>query len=249
MDIELIVLDIDGCIKPSDRKRTKLEGIRFLQEYCASVRDDNNPPVSLLTGRPSPYCESVVQDIDAFGSEFSVGSVCENGAVFWNHNESKVDRFHPEVSEKIEDMHQVENIISDLCEDTGATKEQGKEICISINPESMDVKSLHKEVQNRVKDNGIEDIVNVAYSATAVDVTPKGVNKATGLDLLTSSHGISMSSVLGVGDSNGDLEWLREIGYPATPSNGAESLKAIEDVFVADEEDSIGTKEIIKYHI
>lgn len=249
MDIELIVLDIDGCIKPSDRKKTKLEGIEFLQEYCASVRDSSNPPVSLLTGRPSPYCESVIQDIGAFGSEFDIGSICENGAVFWNHNKSKVDRVHPKVVEKRGDMSEVRNTISKLCEDVGATKEQGKEICISINPESTDVKSLYEEVQDRLRDDGIDDVVNVAHSATAVDVTPKGVSKATGLDLLTDRHGIDSSKILGVGDSNGDLQWLEQVGYPATPSNGSESLKSIEDVFVADEEDSIGTKEIINHHI
>lgn len=245
MKFELVVLDIEGCIRPSDRSTVDLGALKSLQEYCERINQGEKPPVILLTGRPAPYCEAVIQDIGAFGPGFDISSIAENGAVYWNHNRKKVSGLNPAVEQNRGASRKARKIVESIKQEGGCVVEPGKEYCISLNPVDETVEDLFERVRKRFEDEEILNDLDVTHSSTAVDINPASVNKRSGLEHLLEKQGIDPANVLGVGDSNGDKEWLELVGQPATPANGADGIKGIQDVYVSEKEEAEGLVEIL----
>lgn len=224
---------------------TDLEGLRKLQKTVTKVKNEDLPPVILLTGRPVPYCESVIQDIDALGPGFEIDSIAENGAIYWDHNNQRISAFHPKFEENLE-SGRLREAVERLKKEYDAVEEPGKEICVSLNPTKHEVTELYSITRQVLKENDIIENFNVDHSSTAVDITPKGVNKKSGLAHLLCKEDIDSEKVLGVGDSQGDIEWLSSIGHPAAPANSSKEVKNIENVFVAGSENVRGVNEILE---
>lgn len=60
-----------------------------------------------------------------------------------------------------------------------------------------------------------------------VDITAKGVNKATALQVWSEKTGIALSQVIGFGDSKNDIEFLQSCGVGVAMGNADESVKQI----------------------
>lgn len=79
-----------------------------------------------------------------------------------------------------------------------------------------------------LKFEGIE-----ASSATApaqkdaffISLTQQGVSKGTSLELLARAMKITLSDIMAVGDSHGDVPMLEKVGYPVVMANASENLK------------------------
>lgn len=66
---------------------------------------------------------------------------------------------------------------------------------------------------------------------TSIDVTPKGVNKATGLLHWCDHYQLDPSQVIGIGDSDNDLEFLDVVGFAVGMGNSTqEVLKRVDRV-------------------
>lgn len=74
-----------------------------------------------------------------------------------------------------------------------------------------------------------EDIVFTHYSDAAVEVTPGGVNKATGIARICDYLSIRMEQVLAVGDNENDIEMIRQAGIGIAVANAKPELKEIAD--------------------
>ncbi|MCI7438762.1 MAG: HAD-IIB family hydrolase, partial [Coriobacteriaceae bacterium] len=62
---------------------------------------------------------------------------------------------------------------------------------------------------------------------TWIDVTPKGINKATGLEALLGYYGIDRADVVAFGDSMNDYAMLRYVGHPYVMGNARYAVKQI----------------------
>lgn len=60
----------------------------------------------------------------------------------------------------------------------------------------------------------------------SLDITPKGVNKRTGLKEWSRITGIPLEKVIGVGDSENDDEFLEAVGWSVAMGNATEYLKS-----------------------
>ncbi len=67
-------------------------------------------------------------------------------------------------------------------------------------------------------------------SRYVIEVTPKGVNKAYGVERLVEHLGIGAADVIAFGDSENDLEMLKYVGMGVAMGNGTEHLKAHADM-------------------
>ena len=66
---------------------------------------------------------------------------------------------------------------------------------------------------------------------TSIDVTPKGVNKSTGLLQWCKHYSLDPSRVIGVGDSDNDLEFLDIVGFAVGMGNSTKDvLKRVDRV-------------------
>lgn len=122
----------------------------------------------------------------------------------------------------------------ELCKATRAEIEPGKKICISLNPpflaggkERMPITEFAALVCKKLSAYQEQDYTDMTHSASAVDITPRGVSKASAVQGLLTAAGLLPEEVLGVDDSAAGAEWLRVVGFRATPANGSPALDGI----------------------
>lgn len=72
-----------------------------------------------------------------------------------------------------------------------------------------------------------------------LEIMPVGVNKATGLDILTRSLGLTREQVMVIGDGGNDVDQLRFAGLPVVMGNGSPEAKACAK-FITDDNDHDG---------
>lgn len=234
MSIRLILTDIEGCLTKDKGYPLDLEAFKWIRNNLNKL-----PPISLNTGRSKPYIEGILQALGKF--EDSIG---ENGCTIYLIEKDDII-FHPEISDEIlKEKDELKKFLKEKIKGLGHI-EPGKEVCVSIFPEKgISVIELAHITNELIKSHFPN--FQLVYSSVAVDITPKGIDKGAGMDLFLELKNISYEEVLGIGDSLGDLPFLKKLKYKATPSNGHPQLKEIA-TYVAKDEDILGVIEILKY--
>ena len=249
--IDLVALDVEGCITPADRGPWDLRGVGRIRRYCEAASQNGLPPAILVTGRAAPYAEAVIQVIGALGPAYDkVPSVAENGAMLWYHNR-RVGLPAETAKNKLKEMRAVRRFVD---EELGKIRgfyivEPGKEICLSLDPFETEVEKLYENVLEELRRAGFMEDVEVTHSSSAVDITPKGVNKWSGLQQVLEESGIEKENVLGVGDSVGDASWLSHVGHKTAPANATEDLRALRLDYVSRKTEAKGVADILNHFI
>lgn len=246
--VRLIILDIEGVV-------TDAGGSQFpwpLREMAEARRllEEAPVPCVLCSGRQVPYGEAVAQALNLFrplsheartaawerSAPELLGwpSVLENGAYLYDAVQKRPIP-HPALTpERIQRLHTLRaERIDPLVARTGANLDVGKDFCISINPppagpgtrERQPTVAFRAVVEDVLAD--ALDEVEIKHSASAIDITPGGVSKASGVRVAMEWTGLSPDEVLGVGDTIADQEWLAGVGWTATPANGRAALPGL----------------------
>jgi hydroxymethylpyrimidine pyrophosphatase-like HAD family hydrolase len=239
----LIVCDIEGCITPPRRGTIELSELAPLAAYCRATQSDQSlPPLVFCTGRQIPYAECVAQMLGAFFPDFP--SVVENGAFLYDIAGNKVLR-HPALSdESMAQLDEVRRAAQSLLTRHGAAREFGKELCLSLNPPGeMAIEAFYQIVCEAL--SAWSESITITHSQSAVDITPRGIDKAAGVLFLSEQTGIAPEEMLGIGDTQGDLPMLRLVGQPCGPANASEEVRAV-STFIAPSAGPLGVAEILK---
>jgi hydroxymethylpyrimidine pyrophosphatase-like HAD family hydrolase len=246
--LRLIILDIEGVV-------TAAGGSQFpwpLAEMAEARRllEESPVPCVLCSGRQVPYGEAVAQALNLFRSRpedaraaarqrgapelFGWPSVLENGAYLYDAVQKR-PLPHPTLTPaRIQRLHALRaERIDPLMARTGANLDVGKDFCVSINPppaapgarERMATDTFRTVVEEELAD--ALDELEIKHSASAIDITPRGVSKASGVQVALEWTGLSPEDVLGVGDTVADQEWLAGVGWTATPGNGRQALPGL----------------------
>jgi hydroxymethylpyrimidine pyrophosphatase-like HAD family hydrolase len=207
----LVVVDNEGCFIPGKGQPIPLDGIGGIHRFLAC---HPNLPLTFCTGRSVPYMEAMVQLAGLTRSNIPI--VCEGGAVlYW----PATDRHEVVCSEQINS-----SFLDDMPQGS-FRMEPGKVVCLSLYPEppyAVDsLASLVREI--------VDGSVTVQASAAAVDVTPLGVDKGTGLKALSQVTSIPLENMLCIGDSANDIPMLSIAGRSAAPANAADDVKRLVD--------------------
>lgn len=86
-----------------------------------------------------------------------------------------------------------------------------------------------KEMLGHLEKQGL---IVIHASQIAVDISPVGrdgnpIDKSSGVDLYSEVTGVPPSHILGIGDSGGDLPFLRKVGWIGCPSNATPECKKL----------------------
>lgn len=219
--MELIACDWEGCIAEpaSGPVPWPLDKIAILRGIIKEI----DVPFVLCTGRQLPYVEAALQALGVFSD---IPSVAENGASLYFPKTKEV-LLHPAITlEAKETLNVIRQKALEIVKHVGGNQEYGKAFTISLTPPSQySIKEFYQHVRERL--NKFSDLVEISYSQSAVDITPRGVNKGSGLRFLVQIAKIDLNNVVGIGDSQGDLTMLREVGHSACPANADENIKSI----------------------
>ncbi len=234
MSIRLILTDIEGCLTTNKGIALNLQAFQWIREHLEKL-----PSIALCTGRSQPYIEGILQAIGKF--EDSVG---ENGCILYIMEKDDII-LHPKVNEEtLKEKEELKKFLREKLEGK-AHIEPGKEVCVSLYPEGKLTVPELSEITKELLKNTFPNF-QVVYSYSAVDITPQGIDKGAGMEMLVKRKKLNYDEILGIGDSLGDLPFLQKLKYKATPANGHPTLKSIA-TYTAKEENVLGVIEILKY--
>ena len=244
--------------------------------YRAWEESTNNPRVVLCTGRQIPYGEAALQQINAF-FDHPLPSILENGAALYLPTTKEVILNSVITADTKVAMTGVRAKAYSLVEKFNGEREHGKEYCISLNPpkfpkvnieyidEFMEIARseynaqgeevidlFYGVVRKELRDYVESGIIEITHSKSAVDITPAGVNKGSGVQDFCDYTGISPRAIVGVGDSLGDKPLLSIVGYPACPANADdETRKLVENRhgYVSPHECAKGVEDVFKHYL
>ena len=103
-------------------------------------------------------------------------------------------------------------------------------------------RSTHEELLQRKAyiDQQLPGKLQVLFSEdTYLEIMPTGVNKGTGLQRLADLYGVSIEETMAVGDSQNDIDMLKEAGVGVVMGNGSIHAKAVAN-YVTEDKDSNG---------
>ncbi len=240
--ISLVVSDIEGCLSDGKGIQLDLATLNKIQNFNICSKCSNHPPLTLCSGRSQPF-------VEAFSQILAVTNpcICENGAILYDPI-SDQSVIHPAISEvHYQNIKELRRLLEkDIKREIPHKIEPGKEICISINPEGSpeqyenQVIILYEKLSLYVDHTYFE----ITHSASAVDITPRDINKGAGLKLLCDYNNIPQKNILGIGDTIGDLPFLRLVGMTAVPANAHRQLVDMAD-YVSTESAAAGVLDIL----
>ena len=100
-----------------------------------------------------------------------------------------------------------------------------------------------KSVLDAIRDTGLE--LQIIFNKGSLMVLPTGVNKATGLQAAAEELGLSLGSMVGIGDAENDHAFLAAVEFSAAVANALPALKQRVQL-VTDGEDSAGVIELLQ---
>lgn len=219
-DIQLIVFDIDGVLTEGETRALDLDLLAGLARLNRLARQDGGvPAATICSGRPAQYVELMLQAIDG-----RMPGVFENGAGLYV---PETYRYLPNPA--ITDGNLIPRVRARLEETLvsagRAYFQPGKEYSLTLfashAEELPDLKRLASEALSELREP-----VELVYSTSCLNVLPRQVEKGVGVQFLADYTGIGLAHMLGVGDSDVDLQFLQRVGYSAAPANANPAVRA-----------------------
>lgn len=210
-----IILDIDGCLISNDNadiiSYNKLKSLLFKLE-------EKGVRCILCSGRPSSFVE-----MNAMLLGIKNPILFEWGAGLTNiHSGNTI--YHPIINN---DFFTQRDLFKTYIKDNLLSKyscwiQPGKEIAITLfSHKKEDIKYLHKELNEYIKKNMLQDLFEVYNKINYLDIRHKAIIKSSGLKWymdIHPSHGTS-HQWLAIGDSIDDCNLFNYCNYSGVPAN------------------------------
>ncbi len=229
-----IITDIDGCLTAGRGKLINEDVFTRIRQIGKKLKDSPyNPWICLITARPQPYLEAILQLI---GND-TIGVFEWGSGIFWP--EKYKNTFHPLIGNNTLKMVRNYKIKLEqfLQEQNYGFIQAGKEVAITIYPfkDQISLDDLHERILDWLNVNKeFSDKMDMHRTNTFVNLLPKDVNKKTGLRWMLKELKIDASNCFGIGDGIDDLQFLVECHRSAAPANAAEEVKKEVDYVSSD---------------
>jgi phosphoglycolate phosphatase (TIGR01487 family) len=205
-EIKALALDIDGTITDSHRKLC-INAIKSIRKV-----ENNGIPVILVTGNTAVYTYAITTSIGTTG-----GVVGENGGVMflegYKNNETivysdfnYVKKAYQHLKEKIGEENQL-IIVDDQYS-------RLSEIAFYRTMNADKIREILKDWNIKVYDSGF-----------ALHITDNKINKGITLEKLAKILKINPENIMGIGDSENDLDFLDHVGVKIAVANASQELK------------------------
>lgn len=240
--MKLIVLDIDGVLSQGEAQPFDLKLLARLARLNRHARQDATvPAVTLNTGRPSPYVEAVMQAIDGWQP-----ALYESGAGLYYPQIYSFQTAPGLTPAHLVTLHTIIKRLDEAVVQKGrAYWQPGKSVCYTLFAHPpLTITDLMPQVEAIVSAISAQFIVTPA--SLALNIHPAGIDKGSGLLWLARVTGIDPADMGGVGDSAGDIDFLRLVGQSAAPANATTAVKAMVK-FISTQPEAAGLQEVLDY--
>ena len=226
-----------------------LMDLLMIQKYqITALNDPHAPPITICSGRSAGYVEAMLANLGF--PPVGKYAVVENGACIMDFR-ANIEKTNPAIGINTSVIMDglLQKIIPPFMAEIGGKIEPGKKYCISLDPPSgMEIRELYKLTKEKLSQ--FENFIELTYSGSAVDITPKGVNKGSGFEFLARESGSYPENILYIGDSVGDIPALNLAGFAACPNNATlECRMAVRDKngYLSGFDDTRGVIDILKH--
>jgi len=218
--------DADGCFIPLADKPVNIGEYLLNAELSASLPFDKY----YATGRTNAECRLMAKYEERFGGKVS-GWIAENGCLFIRRQKGKKDEIHihPAIDDKIvSQLKATEKILKGFGK---GIIQPGKRFCVSYwVAEGFTSAQVEPEIIKLLRKAGIGEEIrrSITHTAAAVDITPPGINKETGLLFACEILRVNPKNTIVVGDAKGDAGMMRAAmrcgGLSAAPANVTDDI-------------------------
>lgn len=267
-DIKILALDLDGTLFTTDKKVSEENKVALKAAREKGIK------VVITTGRPLKAIGNLLEDLELVSDEdysitFNGGLVQQNtGKIL-----AKTAMTRQEVEDIHEELYQVglpTDILSEGMVYSIANKGHHSQYHLATPLlEFIEVDDL-EQVPKDVVYNKIVSVIDATYLDQQIaklpdrlkvdyemfksrdiilELMPKGVHKAVGLELLTKHLGLDSSQVMAMGDEANDLSMLEWAGLGVAMANGIPEAKAIAKATTICNNDESGVAEAVGKYI
>jgi len=219
--IKVLALDVDGTITDKSR-RGCISAIDIIYKV-----ESLGIPVIIATGNILCFTKALSTFLATSG-----GVVAENGGVIESNG----------IKEVLGNFEVCQKAYNYLKSELPVEKVQNSHLRVS------EIAITRKFPVKTVKEILEEFDVEVYDSTFAIHITDPSVNKGTSLIKVAAGIGVKPSEILGIGDSENDIEFLTAVGVKVAVSNADQELKDIAD-YVTDEPHGNGVREAVEKYI
>lgn len=221
----MFLIDIEGCITPPKRDIIDLSRLARLRAYCEFVKSSSGehfPPIVIITGRSQGYVECLSQCLSLINPDFDLPFIIENGTALYYPAAKRTELVIDTSSlNKLNDIRKILEI------ELPMNIFEPKLSCITVNNAPGEaIEALRDKIVGILHSKGFNDQVFIRHTATAVDITPIDINKASPLSQIINIYSklrgitspISLEDVVAIIDSSSDLPVAQKVGRVYCPA-------------------------------
>lgn len=268
MAIKLLALDMDGTLFTKDKKVTS-ENRKALK-----AAEERGVHVVITTGRPLIAIKHVLEDLDLYNEEHY--SITFNGGLVQRNNGDILDK-NVMTREELRTIYDIieplalpmdvlsEGIVYSLpSRGNHSLYHQANPMLDFVQvptfeeiPEDIVYNKVVVVIDEDFLDQQITKLPSELYDQFEVfksreiilEMMPKGVHKAFGLDLLIKHLGIKQEEVMAMGDEENDLSMLEWAGWGVAMANGVAIAKEKANAVTTRTNDESGVAEAVQKYI
>lgn len=216
-----IAADIEGCITPSNRGDVDLRKFQRLRGYFEFVKKNPEyPQIVIYSGRSQGYVELLAQSLGMLHAPLDLPFVIENGsALYYPTSRRTVPLITQEQMEKI---HQARSLLARALPEN---EFEPKSYMVTLNPKNpqQSIDDLRDEINDLLRGNHMLDQLFVTSTASAVDVTVRGIDKYFGLKQVLESfprdnRDRDLRRVVAIADHLSDRKIVQSVGSAYCPA-------------------------------
>jgi len=225
---DAVICDVDGCLSPETQAAFDLPSLAKIAEHnTRAIELGDVPPVTLCTGRPVPFAESMARAIRC-----PLPAMAENGAWIWDPADNSHELDPAIRPEHLDAISELTRWVEAELGPRGVTVQPGKRAAVSLfHPDTEKLRTeVFSAAESKVTESGWPIRVSMTWLYINLDL--KHVSKASALDRWIERTGIPRERLAGIGDTTSDRKIREKVAFFACPGNAQDEIKAEADLVV-----------------
>lgn len=227
MPVRYVLADIDDTIVATNGTVPPClyNGLQKLSWIIAKANLGQLPPFGFCTGREASYVLGIARFMEIPNS----WSLVESGLLLYNPR-SQDRKYHPALTQEMREVFEEikkKRIPLLVAKFPFLFPYTDKEVNIAIErrDEAVSLKDCEQVIREALQN--LVQFLEINVSSIAVDISPKGIDKGTGLIFLAEETGIPPSEMLLIDDSMGGKPAADHAGFLACPANAKPEFKEL----------------------